>query len=33
MHGGENTAENLVTLCNLHHDETHRTKKLEIVPL
>lgn len=33
MHGGENTAENLVTLCNLHHDETHRTKKLDIVPL
>lgn len=32
-HGGENTAENLVTLCNLHHDETHRTDKLEIEPV
>lgn len=28
--GGENTAANLVTLCNLHHDETHRTGALEI---
>lgn len=23
--GGENTADNLVTLCNLHHDEVHRS--------
>jgi 5-methylcytosine-specific restriction endonuclease McrA len=29
-HGGANIAENLVTLCNLHHDETHRTGKLEL---
>jgi HNH endonuclease. len=32
-HGGENTAENLVTLCNLHHDETHRTGELKIEPI
>ncbi len=24
--GGENTAENLITLCNVHHDEVHRKK-------
>jgi len=29
-HGGSNTADNLVTLCNLHHDETHRTKRLDL---
>lgn len=23
VHGGENAAENLVTLCNVHHDEIH----------
>ncbi|MEL7186891.1 MAG: HNH endonuclease signature motif containing protein [Pseudomonadota bacterium] len=23
-HGGENVAENLITLCNVHHDEVHR---------
>lgn len=28
--GGVATPENLVTLCNLHHDEVHRTGKLEI---
>jgi hypothetical protein len=28
--GGENTPENLVTLCNLHHDEVHRTGILDI---
>lgn len=33
VHGGANTAENLVTLCNLHHDETHRTGVLDIGPL
>ncbi|MBB4836974.1 hypothetical protein HNP52_000025 [Sphingomonas kyeonggiensis] len=32
-HGGANTADNLVTLCNLHHDETHRTGVLDIEPL
>jgi hypothetical protein len=32
LHGGENTAANLVTLCNLHHDETHRTGVLDIEP-
>jgi hypothetical protein len=21
---GDNTADNLVTLCNVHHDEAHR---------
>lgn len=31
--GGENTVENLVTLCNLHHDETHRTGSLDIAPV
>jgi hypothetical protein len=24
---GENTAENLITLCNVHHDEEHRQDK------
>jgi hypothetical protein len=24
VHMGENTAENLITLCNVHHDEEHR---------
>jgi 5-methylcytosine-specific restriction endonuclease McrA len=24
---GENTAENLITLCNVHHDEEHRQNK------
>jgi hypothetical protein len=23
IHQGENTAENLITLCNVHHDEEH----------
>lgn len=32
-HGGSNEAENLVTLCNLHHDEVHRSGKLELTPL
>ncbi|GGF81915.1 hypothetical protein GCM10011402_38170 [Paracoccus acridae] len=27
---GPNTAGNLVTLCNLHHDETHRTGLLDL---
>ncbi len=27
---GPNTPENLVTLCNLHHDETHRTGVLDL---
>ncbi|WP_339348677.1 HNH endonuclease signature motif containing protein [uncultured Sphingomonas sp.] len=27
---GSNTPENLVTLCNLHHDETHRTGVLDL---
>lgn len=31
--GGANTTENLVTLCNLHHDETHRTGILDIEPI
>lgn len=31
--GGENSVQNLVTLCNLHHDETHRTGALDIEPL
>lgn len=26
--GGKNTVENLVTLCNLHHDEAHRPGRL-----
>jgi hypothetical protein len=30
--GGANTAENLVTLCNLHHDEVHRTNVLNVRP-
>lgn len=25
--GGENTADNLVTLCNVHHDEVHRRER------
>jgi hypothetical protein len=29
-HGGTNEAENLVTLCNLHHDEVHRSGRLEV---
>lgn len=33
VHGGRNDPDNLVTLCNLHHDEVHRTNKLEIEPL
>jgi hypothetical protein len=28
--GGANTVDNLVTLCNLHHDEVHRTGELHI---
>ena len=28
--GGANSVENLVTLCNLHHDETHRTGVLDL---
>lgn len=31
--GGEATPENLVTLCNLHHDEVHRTGKLLITEI
>lgn len=31
--GGTNKVENLVTLCNLHHDETHRTGVLDIEPV
>lgn len=31
--GGENVAENLITLCNLHHDETHRSGILDIEPI
>lgn len=31
--GGANIAENLVTLCNLHHDEVHRIGDLNIRPL
>ena len=27
VRGGENTAENLETLCNVHHDEVHRRLK------
>lgn len=29
-HGGSNDADNLVTLCNLHHDETHRSGALHL---
>lgn len=29
--GGSNEADNLVTLCNLHHDETHRSGVLDVV--
>ncbi len=28
--GGSNEAENLVTLCNLHHDEVHRSGDLDL---
>lgn len=28
--GGDNSVENLITLCNLHHDETHRTGVLDV---
>lgn len=28
--GGSNEADNLVTLCNLHHDEVHRSGALEL---
>ncbi|MCP1469199.1 hypothetical protein J3E64_000870 [Sphingobium sp. OAS761] len=28
--GGNNTVDNLVTLCNLHHDEVHRTGELHV---
>lgn len=28
--GGSNEIENLVTLCNLHHDEFHRTEVLDL---
>lgn len=31
--GGKNSAENLVTLCNLHHDEVHRSGDLDIEPV
>lgn len=31
-HGGANDAANLVTLCNLHHDEVHRNVPLNITP-
>ena len=27
--GGTNTVENLITLCNLHHDEVHRTGQMK----
>lgn len=31
QHGGSNTdPDNLVTLCNAHHDETHRTGELKL---
>lgn len=30
VHGGSNDVENLVTLCNLHHDEFHRTEVLDL---
>ncbi|WP_263788952.1 DNA (cytosine-5-)-methyltransferase [Salinibacter grassmerensis] len=29
VEGGENNADNLVTLCNVCHDEVHRTNRLE----
>jgi HNH endonuclease. len=28
--GGQNTADNLVTLCNLHHDVVHKTHVLDL---
>ena len=31
-HGGSNEEDNLVTLCNLHHDEVHRTQTLLLTP-
>lgn len=30
VEGGENTADNLVTLCNIHHDEVHRSGILDL---
>lgn len=30
--GGSNDADNLVTLCNLHHDEHHATGTLDLTP-
>ena len=30
VEGGSNEVENLVTLCNLHHDDFHRTEVLEL---
>jgi hypothetical protein len=30
VEGGSNEVENLVTLCNLHHDEFHRTDVLDL---
>ncbi len=32
LHGGSNEKDNLVTLCNLHHDEVHRTGVLDVIP-
>lgn len=32
--GGKNTVENLVTLCNVHHDEVHAGRiELDVVPV
>ena len=31
--GGENIERNLITLCNLHHDEVHRGKALQVEEL
>lgn len=31
VEGGENTADNLITLCNVHHDEIHRHQKLDTI--
>lgn len=31
--GGTNEAHNLLTLCNLHHDEVHLTGRLETAPI
>ena len=33
VQGGTNTTDNLLTLCNLHHDEVHRSGLLDITPL